>query len=142
MNDSFSLPPELQLLIATGVWPNSDNELRQNLKPVVSVDAIQKFASDEDGLYLHPPPFYTVAVCAMRNSFWGEHAAPSQLDFTSALVLGDFGLGSDAPIVLDYSNDRDNPSVKRLQWRSDGNRWVEVCETFAEFAALLEMTPT
>ena len=142
MDDSLKLPAELQSLIDAGIWPHSENELQQNLRPIIPADAIRQFAHDEDNLYLNTPPFRSVAQHAEQNGFWGEHAAPSQLDFTNALVLGDFGIGSDAPIVLDYSNDPDNPCVKRLQWHPDGNRWVHICDTFAEFAGLLGMGST
>ena len=142
MNAPFKLPVELLALIDGDVWPNPNNELRQNLSPIVSVDTIRNFASDEENLYLHPPPFRTVADHAEQNGFWGEHAAPNDLDFANALVLGDFGIGSDAPIVLDYSDNRDNPSVKRLQWHPDGNRWVEIFDTFSKFANLLGLTST
>ena len=137
---SFNLPIELLALIDAGVWPNKENQLRQNLTPISPAEAIRRIASDEDNLYLNPPPFHAVAVYAEGNSFWADHAAPDQLDFNNALVLGDFGLGSDAPIVLDYSENFDNPSIKRLQWHSEGNRWILACKTFAEFAAMLELT--
>ena len=141
MGASFKLPADLLVLIDAGVWPTPDNELKQHLTPTAPTDAIKRFAADEDNLYLYPPSFRTVASHAKLNGFWGDHAAPEQLDFNNALVLGDFGLGSDAPIVLDYSDNRDHPSVKRLQWHAEGNCWVKVCETFSEFANLLGLLP-
>ena len=36
-------------------------------------------------------------------------AAPAEIDFDLGLVIGNFGLGSDAPILLDYRENPANP---------------------------------
>jgi hypothetical protein len=66
-------------------------------------------------------------------------AAPEGIDFDLALDIGDFGLGSDAPILLDYRVDAENPRVIRLRWSPGGedNRWVVMASTFDSFVEAL-----
>jgi hypothetical protein len=146
---SFRIPDELNALIATGVWPTNEREAnRQNLHSLVSAERIQVFAPDEHTIFLYPPPFSTVGECCRGSEriFWNSPiAAPSEISFDHALVIGDFGLGSDAPILLNYEKSRAHPSVLRLRWdRSGGrdNHWVEIAPTFAQFIELLGLRQT
>jgi hypothetical protein len=52
-------------------------------------------------------------------------AAPSEIDFDLALDIGDFGPGTDAPILLDYRESCEVPRVIRLRWSANGgeNHW-------------------
>lgn len=53
-------------------------------------------------------------------------------------MIGDFGLGSDSPIILDYAQDSTNPPVFRLRWGQNGhNEWVPGARDFDEFAIML-----
>jgi len=60
------------------------------------------------------------------------------------VVIGDFGLGSDAPIILDYRRDVKRPTVLRLKWGRTfaDNRWIVASESFAVMCATLGITPT
>ncbi|WP_434417594.1 hypothetical protein [Nannocystis pusilla] len=135
------LPPLLSLLLERGVWPRTREEARgQDQRPRVDLGRIQALAPEEDGLYLAPPPFTTVRAEMVKNpSFWREPMAdPDGIDPELALILGDFGLGSDAPIVLDYRSGPAQPRVLRLRWsRREGNRWIVAAPDFAAFAAAL-----
>ncbi len=52
--------------------------------------------------------------------------------------IGDFGLGSDSPILLDYRADRQSPAVIRLLWKNPGpNVWVRCADDFDLFADML-----
>ena len=65
---------------------------------------------------------------------WATH----EIDPALTLIIGDFGLGSDAPIALDYRKDLNNPSVICLQWNLNAdNHWGEIAPNFAEFAQML-----
>ena len=66
-------------------------------------------------------------------------ADPAGIDFDLALDIGDFGLGSDAPILLDYCEDAARPRVLRLEWSHDGsdNRWVVMASDFASIVEAL-----
>ena len=74
------------------------------------------------------------------NPFWrSDMAAPHGIDFDLALDIGDFGLGSDAPILLDYREDAAEPRVIRLRWVGSGkcNEWVVMAPTFGNFVEAL-----
>jgi len=141
----LQLPATLQQLLAAGQWPrNRDEAIRQQLTPLVPVARIKQLAPDEDSLYLYAPPFYTVAERAVENKFWlDQKSAPSEIDFELALDIGDFGLGSDAPLLLDYRANQLEPRVIRLQWSHRGidNHWVEAAPSFEAFARILGLLP-
>ena len=132
------LPKRLVELIDSGLWPRTPEEsARQNLHPIVPKDRIQSFAPEQDRIYLFSPPFYTIAERMKDNrDFWSEWGALQEITPELALDIGDFGLGADAAIVLDYR--QDNPSVIRLVWRKpEPNTWVRCARTFDEFAQML-----
>ena len=59
-------------------------------------------------------------------------AEPEGIGPDLARIVGDFGPGSDAPIVLDYRFDAVQPQVLRLRWsRSEGNRWIVAAPVLA-----------
>jgi hypothetical protein len=139
---SLVLPPLLEQLLAGGRWPaTAARALRQNLESLVPAARIREFAPDEDRIYLDPPPYTTVREQSARNPFWTDPmAAPAGIDFDRTIVIGDFGLGSDAPIVLDYRKGPTDPRVLRLRWCPGDtlkNEWVEVAPDFPAFVALL-----
>jgi hypothetical protein len=131
----------LEELIAAGRWPGDGKQaLAQNLKPLASPERVQALAPEEQRLYLLPPPFLAVRQKSEVNPFWlSDMAAPRGIDFDLALDIGDFGLGSDAPILLDYRGDAANPRVIRLRWSGNGkaNEWVVLAPDFDSFVAAL-----
>jgi hypothetical protein len=140
VSEGLAIPPRLSSLIETGVWPTTESAHSQQLRPSAAAEDVGRLAPGEDSLFLDPPPFRTLAsVIAENRQFWDEHGALDEIDPELALVIGDFGLGSDAAIVLDYRRRRDEPSVLRLAWTADGNHWVEAAPTFEEFARLLRL---
>jgi hypothetical protein len=137
------IPAELQALIEAGVWPGDKGAAwRQHSRPLVPAERVRSFAPEESLLILLPPPFVTVRqlVDGGERAFWeSAMAAPEEISFDRTVVIGDFGIGSDAPIVLDYRPRAHCPAVLRLRWgqtRGD-NHWVEIAPNFAQFAALL-----
>ncbi|MDC0716282.1 hypothetical protein [Nannocystis bainbridge] len=137
-------PPLLQVLLDAGRWPRTREEvLSQQRAPWAKLARIQALAPEEDGLCLARPPFTTVrAAMSKYPSFWRDPMAdPDGIDPDLALIVGDFGPGSDAPIVLDYRFDAVQPQVLRLRWsRSEGNRWIVAAPVFAAFVAALGLT--
>lgn len=137
----FVLPPLLRTLVEAGRWPRTQEEaLKQNTSPRVSGDRIRALAPEESLIFLEPPPFSTVRQLGAAHPFWrGPMADPNGIDPDRTIVLGDFGLGSDAPIALDYRHDAANPRVIRLRWVGPDtpNRWVVMAPDFASFAAAL-----
>jgi hypothetical protein len=99
------LPKRLVKLIETGRWPSThEEELRQNIRSLVPKGRIQSFAPEQDRIYLFRPPFRTIAqrMSGAEADFWSKWGALGELSPDLALDLGDFGLGADSAIVLDY----------------------------------------
>lgn len=142
------LPARLLRLLESGHWPRTPEEARkQNSHLLVPKERIQLFAPEESVIYLYPPPFRTVAAhiddVEKRfgvDRFWATYAALEGISPELSLVVGDFGIGSDAPIVVDYRQVSSNPPVLRLLWRKpEPNVWVRCADSFDEFANLLEL---
>ena len=139
------LPPALlETLVLQGRWPGTDEEVRrQNLEGWVAGSRVTALASEETRIYFCRPPFATVQeeVDAGDTFYVRKMAAPEGLDPRRALIVGDFGLGSDSPIVLDYRDGLPPPRVMRLRWpeggRGENNEWVQMAASFAEFVAKL-----
>jgi hypothetical protein len=71
-----------------------------------------------------------------------QFGALDQIEPERALIIGDFGMGSDAPIILDYRNADSDPPVLRLRWSEgrDNNAWVRCAASFDEFADMLGLS--
>lgn len=145
----FELPPALLRLIASGVWPSAAGPSMnaQEDEPTIPAERVRRFAGEESLIRLSPPPFHTVAEwrdAGGSGNFWQRYGALDQIVPDKALIIGDFGLGSDAPIVLDFARDAANPPLLRLRWgpRGPGNEWVQGARDFDEFAAMLGLELT
>ena len=140
----LAIPQGLLDLIAAGFWPDTHQGIVQ--PELLPPDVVSALFPGEHGLFLYAPPFQTVGqLVADGERFWtDEIAAPGEIDFNLTIAIADFGHGSDAPIVLDYRRDREEPAVMRLQYSSGqappgpaaGPRtgWVVIADTFDQFA--------
>lgn len=141
MPSDLAIPPLLLALVEAGRWPRTSEEaLRQNTTPWVGEDRVRALAPEESMIFLEPPPFSTVRELSAGHPFWGGPMAdPDGIDPDRTIVLGDFGLGSDAPIALDYRHDAARPRVIRLRWAGPDtpNRWVVMAPDFVTFAVTL-----
>jgi hypothetical protein len=137
-------PTLLEELLAAGRWPRTvEEQLRQNLsQPLVPAERVRKLAPEESEIFLLAPPFRTVRDYASSDSrryradWWSDPiAAPTEIDFDLALDIGDFGPGTDAPILLDYRASPEAPRVIRLRWSlgAGGNHWVTMAPDFEAF---------
>jgi hypothetical protein len=138
---SLLIPKRLLALIDSGFWPRTSGEERQQiLHPLVTRESILLFAPEEERIYFVKPPFHTIEkrVNGKENEFWSKFGAPEGVSPELSISIGDFGLGSDSPILLDYRQDRSNPAVIRLKWRKpESNVWVLCANSFDEFADML-----
>jgi hypothetical protein len=138
---SLPIPKRLLALIDSGFWPRTSGEERkQILHPLVTRESILLFAPEEERIYFVKPPFHTIEKRANRieNEFWAKFGAPEGVSPELSISIGDFGLESDSPILLDYRQDRSNPTVIRLKWRKpESNVWVRCANSFDEFADML-----
>jgi hypothetical protein len=132
MTAPLPLPKELQDLIDDGLWPlGNQSAQRQNLYPLVSKENVRRFAADERTIFFYPYPFATVSEARKHNKYWeDERSALSEIDPERALIIGDFGLGSDSPIILDYRTTK--PRLLRLRWGESNNHWEECGLSVAE----------
>lgn len=136
--DNLRLPDNLTHLIATGVWPTETPNM-QELHPLLGKHAAQVLSPDDDRIVLMVPPFHTIAVEVKGgNDFWtNDLTNVGEIDYEKALIIADFGLGSDSPIILYYRNTA-SPSVMYLRWSCDGeniqHEWIETHSTFDDFA--------
>ena len=145
--DEWEIPARLQHLLAAGKWPRtSAEEAAQNRRPLVPLDHVHRFAPEEQDIYLLSPPFKSVRrLFRSGERFWEwEQAAPGEISFDHAVVIGDFGIGSDAPVILDYRPEPPCPSVLRLRYEylpgpkpAMISHWVGVARSFDDFADLL-----
>jgi hypothetical protein len=147
MTDSATvlLPARLDALIGAGRWPTRDTVNSQNLRPLVKPERVQLFAPGETFIFFCSSPFHTVADEAtgkMLTLFWSKYGALEMISPKDAIIIGDFGLGSDAPIILDCREGTSDPPVLYLRWARDGSRttaWTKGADSFTEFADLLEL---
>ena len=140
----FPLPDGLTRLLAAGIWPSADGPSmnEQQLHPFISAEHVRRFAAEETLICFYPPPFLTIAkvrAAGGEGDFWERFGALDQIDPERALIIGDFGLGSDSPIVLDYARNPSSPAVLHLRWgpTGQGNEWVQGACDFDEFAEIL-----
>jgi hypothetical protein len=73
-----------------------------------------------------------------RNFYSGDGAL-HELVPEASVEIGDFGLGADAPILLDYRAGPTDPRVITLEWadRGKANYWVVMAQDYDEFVELL-----
>jgi len=107
----------------------------------------------EKEIWLDAPPFHT----ADRDNleWFQQFREPGQIDFAKAVIIGDFGPGSDAPIVLDFSSDPaqvkalqitvyPNTRAGRAAWPEGAifrlkGRWVTLASSLEEFVEMLSL---
>lgn len=136
------LPQELLDALETDRWPRSAKEaMKQNLHSLVPEQRLRVLAPDESRIYLYPPPFYTVASALERSedTFYHRFAALDQIVPEAAIEIGDFGIGSDSLIILDYRASATDPRVLRLCWPRNGrpNYWEIMSPDFPGFIKAL-----
>ena len=136
--DALLIPELLQAMLDAGRWPRTaDEALKQNLYSLVPEDRNRRLR----GIYLYAPPFHTVAqiVAGSGKEFYARFGVLHELEPEASVEIGDFGLGSDSPILLDYRADPTAPKVVYLEWPGGGqaNHWVVMAPDFASFVEML-----
>lgn len=136
------IPKELLDLLESGRWPRSvDEENQQNLRALISEERVRNLAAEESRIFLYSPPFTTIAseIRGSGKSFYAQWGALPQIVPALAIVIADFGLGSDSPIILDYRMSPTSPQVLRLRWSEPGqeNNWAMMTPDFRTFVEAL-----
>lgn len=130
-------------MIEAGTWPGTRAAvMAQSEFPIVPNDVVSAVIPGEERIYFFSPPFLT----AQQASEGGEEypIGPDDTsipDLGQLLVIGDFGLGSESSLLLDYSQPDSKPRVARLVSFAvpDGydNQYSILAESFAEFCQLV-----
>jgi hypothetical protein len=147
MAATLPLPKRLLALVDSGLWPRTeDEERRQHLRSLVSVERVPAFAPEHDRIDLAIPPFRTIAerMRGAEGEFWVKWGALEEITPELLLMIAYFEHGSDASVALDHRHDRRNPSVIRLLWwKPQPNTWVRCSDNFDQFAHMvgLESAP-
>ena len=135
---NHEIPVGLTTLVESGVWPNETPNM-QELKPLLEKKAAQTLSPDDDRIVLMTTPFHTIAdEVRGGNKFWTSGVTNvGEIDYEDAVIIADFGLGSDSPVILYYGKS-DCPTVMYLRWSGNGedirHDWVETHSTFDDFA--------
>lgn len=154
--DGLPLPRELLDLIRSGHWPTTHDQFWKqewSHHPPIPHERVQRLADGETMICLTVPPFPTVAKlhAGREVDFWTHPmAAAGEIDMAKSILIGDFGLGSDSPLLLDYRYTLSQPSVLRLKWGGAlfdvatrehicNNHWVVAAETFGRFVEVLDL---
>ena len=143
-------PPGLIDLLRRDIWPQTYSDADARGFPLNAKG--RAIAPEETDVYLVPPPFRTAEQRLLGGErVWADRLFdPAGIDRRLAVVIGDFGVGSDAPIVLDHRHDPENPRVLRLRWsaaaRPGGgwqadNRWVLFAQSIPQWLRLLSDLP-
>jgi hypothetical protein len=108
---NLELPLLVETLLAEGRWPQ---EKYYGNGPVAAGGIVEALVPGEQEIWLSPPPLHTIEADNLR--WFEQFRRAGDIDFSRAVIIGDFGPGTDAPIVLDFR--QDPPSVKalRLRW--------------------------
>ncbi|QEL14413.1 hypothetical protein PX52LOC_01301 [Limnoglobus roseus] len=139
--DGLPIPERLLAAVDAGKWPRDPQGIT---KLNVSAERVRQLAAEESAIYPYPPSlFRTVAriVSGPGEYFYTKFGALDQIVPELTVQIGDFGIGADSTILLDYRLHRLDPRVLRLWWPGDRkpNQWVVMAKDFAAFADGLDL---
>jgi len=140
-HSQLHIPSSLIELIENGVWPNSlESQRKQRLNPKIAKEDVKKISPEDDCIELMRHPFHTIQdEVDGGNEFWTTYLSNvGEIEYDKALIIADFGLGSDSPIIL-YYKESISPTVMYLKWSGNGKNishsWVQTHSSFEKFAA-------
>jgi hypothetical protein len=132
----MTLPALLSSMIADGRWATvGDCDER------ISLQVARRWDPHASGIHLHAEPCSLASDLQQgRDLFdlWNT----VDVDAERCLVIADFGLGSDNPIVLDFT--QDPAPVRTQRWPEDETSrptWITIASTFEDFAIELGLAP-
>ena len=130
------LPESLRGLLAAGEW-DSEGQLRDVRIPI---EVARRWDPESPWINLETPLKLSDEVAGNR-AFWDEFGALSTIDTDGYAVIGDFGPGSDSPIVVALN--KQPAHVMRLAWSRSGdggttaNRWEVMADDFDSFLGVI-----
>jgi hypothetical protein len=145
MVGEFELPAIVGEMLRLGTWPTDDSDYFV-VSPVPE-HLVRAVLPDESGFCLLAPPFRTLELDErISHSRWWKKwlegfRHTDEIDYSKAVMVADFGPGSENPIVLDYRRTppqvmalacvfhRDAPGSGRGEWEG---HWVVLASTLEE----------
>jgi hypothetical protein len=132
------IPPLLETLIKENKWPAKGRFLI-DLGPA----AAHRLSERDDQLVLVPPPFHTIADEVQGGNHWWNDFLINvgEIDYSLAVIIADFGLGSDSVVILYYGHGPE-PTVLYLEWpehSTDLHAWTLTHNSFEELASDLAL---
>jgi len=99
--------------------------------------------------------FYSTAQMEKETSWWlslskegsclkglaDSTQPPGDIEPSQIVLIGDVGMGFDAPFALDYRTSTVDPRIIHYRWREQGshNRWLEIAPNFSSFISILNL---
>lgn len=150
--NGLEIPNSLCESIKDGKWPDenslSGSFYQQEFKnPIIKKEALIHFPDFDKyftTIILYRPPFHTISDDIRDgNDSWNEWLTNvGQIDYEKAVIIADFGYGSDSVIILYYGN-TDSPSIMYLKYfiedRNVKHNWIKTHNSFDEFASDIGM---
>jgi hypothetical protein len=142
MVGEFEIPAIVDEMLRLGTWPSDDARWWESRAPEQLVRAI---LPDEGCFCLFSPPFRTLEddQRMSRSRWWKQFLDrcrhPDEVDYSKAVMVADFGPGSENPVVLDYRHTP--PEVMALSFTFHRDRdpgqeleghWVVLASTLEE----------
>jgi hypothetical protein len=138
----FIIPNSIINLSNIGFWPQDTKKAtEQNLKPLVSSEIVKKIVPGENSIYFNSIESFSLLSdeISYDYDFWKNEGALDKINPEMCVIIGDFGMGSDSPIILDYSDNINMPKVKRLIWLENGNYWEKLADNIDDFLFKLQI---
>ena len=136
------IPQRILELIEAGRWKMPSD-------PVILGRCFPSFAAPDEVI---GPRFYTVDEMCREPKSWlqatlaptGSHTEPvakqsEQLHPKQIILIGDVGIGWDAPIALDFTEVKAVPRVIHLAWINRAPGWIQIASDIDLFIALLRL---
>jgi len=140
--DDLKIPDEIIKLIDIGWWPSKENASKQYEKCLIDKENVKLIDKESDEIIFQHPPFYRLdREVDFNPRFWlSKQASLKEINPFKAVDIADFGMGSDSPILLDYRENENNPSVMFLNYTNGlESHWVKCADNFQHFMDILKI---
>ncbi|WP_146526051.1 hypothetical protein [Novipirellula artificiosorum] len=137
--NSLDLPALLVALIGSNRWCPPDDR-----------SVFDTFVDEHSGV-----TFYSTSQMEKETSWWLSLAvdgscfrgnadsahSPGDMEPSKTVLIGDVGIGFDAPFALDYRTSTVNPRIIHYRWHEDNkhSRWVEIAPNLSFFLNALNL---
>lgn len=119
-------------MLADGTWVTPGNDVDDRIPR----DIARRWDAAASGIHLARPSL--LADDIRRVPQLGELWNVTDVDPEDCVIIADFGIGSDNPIVLDFATDP--PTVRTQYFRAGselGSKWVTIATGFDDFVELI-----